>query len=149
MGDSPPSYTRFSMPSNQSVPAYTECALRQERVLNSAPASPVPSNEPGCRECAYRTDHVEVILRHVPWGLQFAGYGKGAFVDGTVRFIKNCGHVLKVSVKVFVSVIPARDLYVLINLSSPSLSLSVSRASPVSSYVVPWSSCVCFDGVIA
>ena len=108
MVDLPPMYSRFSMP-NQSVPAYTECPHRQERVLHSEPASPVLSREDG-REYTYETDHLEIKLGRMPWGLQHPAYGREATVDGGIRFTRPCSHVLQVTVKVRASIVSARGV---------------------------------------
>lgn len=98
--DLPPMYSRFSLPSSQTVPVYTECAQRQERVLHSEPVSPVWSRSSSDREYCYETDHVVITLSRSPWGLQYAAFGREAIVDGTIRFTKNCSHVLQITVKV-------------------------------------------------
>ncbi len=108
MGDIPPMYSRFSLPSNQLVPVYTACPHQQERVLHSEPASPVWSRDTNEREYSYATDHLEIKLGRTPWGLQCAAYGREGTVNGTIRFIKNCSHVLQVTVKVRASVASVR-----------------------------------------
>ncbi|KAK7693293.1 hypothetical protein QCA50_002860 [Cerrena zonata] len=103
MSDSlPPTYSRFSLPAAYEcgpVPTYTELAHTSERVLHSAPASPVTSRDTICHPAyTYRTDHLEVDLGRSPWSLQYAAYGKGGVITGSVKFTKKCTHVAKVTV---------------------------------------------------
>ena len=106
----PPTYSRFSLPATYEsgpVPTYTELAHTSERVLHSAPASPVTSRDSGtpCHPAyKYRTDHLEINLGRCPWGLLYAAYGKGGIIDGTVKFTKKCSHVVKVTVTVISTV---------------------------------------------
>lgn len=100
----PPTYSRFSLPAAYEcvpVPTYTELAHTSERVLHSAPASPIASRETSCHPAyVYRTDYLEVDLGRSPWGLQYATYGKGGVIDGSVKFTKKCSHVVRVTVTV-------------------------------------------------
>ena len=106
----PPTYSRFSLPATYEsgpVPTYTELAHTSERVLHSAPASPVTSRDSGTPyhpAYKYRTDHLEINLGRCPWGLLYAAYGKGGIIDGTVKFTKKFSHVVKVTVTVISTV---------------------------------------------
>lgn len=99
----PPTYSRFSLPvayERVPVPTYTELAHTSERVLHSAPASPVASHDTLGPAYVYHTDHLEINLGRCPWGLQYAAYGRGGLINGSVRFTKKCSHVVKLTVTV-------------------------------------------------
>ncbi|KAI0080600.1 hypothetical protein K474DRAFT_1682558 [Panus rudis PR-1116 ss-1] len=102
----PPVYTRYSFPTGSTPasnsfpsPTYTETADQSERVIHSAPVSPVPSRVSALVTHVYHTDYLEVNLGRSLWGLQIAAYGRGGTVDGIVKFSKKCTYVSQVTVK--------------------------------------------------